>query len=72
MKWKVGVGWKDADTIFYFCSIKGEKMKICISCGKQAKSYTEFKGPNGETIVRCKHCKEVGIPYKTETGFEGP
>jgi len=52
--------------------IKGEKMKTCISCGKQAKSYTEFKGPNGETIVRCKHCKETGVPYKTEAGFEGP
>lgn len=47
-------------------------MKTCISCGKQAKQYTEFKGPNGETIVRCKSCKENGIRYKAETGFEGP
>lgn len=47
-------------------------MKICISCGKQAKQYTEFESPEGEKIVRCKHCKETGVPYKTPAGFEGP
>lgn len=48
-------------------------MKICISCGKQAKQYTEFEDPiNGDPIIRCKHCKKMAIEYKTASGFMGP
>jgi len=47
-------------------------MKTCISCGKQAKKYTEFKSPSDESIIRCHHCKKMAIQYKTPSGFEGP
>jgi len=47
-------------------------MKVCISCGKQAKKYTEFQDPDGKAVIRCEHCKKMAIPYKTESGFEGP
>lgn len=48
-------------------------MKVCVSCGKQAKRYTEFEDPKcSEKIVRCKHCKEMAIEYRGKCGFRGP
>ena len=49
--------------------------KVCISCGRLTDSYTEFKCPKcaGNTIIRCRHCREVSNVYKCkECNFEGP
>lgn len=48
-------------------------MKRCITCGRMVKKFAEFPCPDcGEKIVRCKHCREIKNPYKSECGFEGP
>ncbi len=46
----------------------------CISCGKSLnKEGIIFKCPScGKKIIRCNHCRKIGIKYKCECGFEGP
>ncbi|MFH1285213.1 MAG: zinc finger domain-containing protein [Candidatus Micrarchaeota archaeon] len=50
-------------------------LKNCTSCGKQTKEYSAFPCPScgEETIVRCKHCREIINPYKCKRcGYAGP
>ncbi len=50
----------------------------CISCNKRIANdpeSTRFKCPQcgSQTIIRCKHCREIAAPYKCpECGFTGP
>ncbi|MCX6775373.1 MAG: zinc finger domain-containing protein [Candidatus Micrarchaeota archaeon] len=50
-------------------------LKICSSCGKQARVYAEFRCPHcGEgVIVRCPHCRETTNTYRcSKCGKVGP
>ncbi|UZE93839.1 MAG: RNA-binding protein [Candidatus Pacearchaeota archaeon] len=51
------------------------KQVKCISCGKElSKGGVILKCPScgKKTIVRCDHCRKVGVKYKCDCGFEGP
>ncbi|MFH1306607.1 MAG: RNA-binding protein [Candidatus Micrarchaeota archaeon] len=50
-------------------------LRNCTSCGKQTKEYAlvpDPKSESGETIVRCKHCRQLSVPFKTPSGIDGP
>jgi predicted RNA-binding Zn-ribbon protein involved in translation (DUF1610 family) len=48
-------------------------LKNCDSCGVQASSYALVLDPNGEgNVVRCKHCRQLSLPFKTKSGVVGP
>ena len=48
-------------------------MRNCISCGRQTQDYALIKDPNSdEVVVRCRHCRELSLPYKFPSGLEGP
>jgi predicted RNA-binding Zn-ribbon protein involved in translation (DUF1610 family) len=39
--------------------------KTCVSCNKATQEYINFKCPEcGEEIIRCQHCRALGIEYK--------
>jgi len=51
------------------------KKITCVSCGKQvAEKGVIFKCPScgKKDIVRCNHCRKLGVKYKCDCGFEGP
>jgi len=47
----------------------------CISCGKNVTSIADsvvFECPEcGELIVRCGHCRKMGVNYECKCGFKG-
>ena len=47
----------------------------CLSCGKELnRDGVVFKCPScgKHIIIRCNHCRKVGVKYKCECDFEGP
>lgn len=49
-------------------------MKKCEGCGKIAAKFVEFPCLEcGEKIVRCSHCRELGVKYICKKcNTEGP
>ncbi|MFH0927064.1 MAG: hypothetical protein V1822_00620 [Candidatus Micrarchaeota archaeon] len=48
-------------------------LKNCDSCGVQTSNYALVPDPNGDgSVIRCKHCRQLSVSFKTKTGVLGP
>ncbi len=49
-------------------------LKNCVTCGKQTREYSEFPCAGcGEKIVRCRHCRQISLPYTCKScNRQGP
>ncbi|MCX8163546.1 MAG: RNA-binding protein [Candidatus Micrarchaeota archaeon] len=49
------------------------KLQNCSSCGQQTREYSILKDPNSDGfVIRCKHCRELSIPYTFPSSIKGP
>ncbi|MFA5108720.1 MAG: hypothetical protein WC492_04275 [Candidatus Micrarchaeia archaeon] len=48
-------------------------LKNCTSCGMQTKNYSSIPDAESDgSVIRCKHCRQLSVPYNAPSKTQGP